>query len=91
MSLVPFLYYTLVKRASERKKINHVSRNATSPRALTRENDAAKRRRRLAGWIADGPGGEGFGPGSLVESGPAEVKRTRLVFSTRGRLRNLSG
>src|SRR5262249_865470 len=35
--------------------------------------------------------GEGFGPGSLAESGRAEVKRARIVFSTRGRSRNLSG
>src|SRR5262249_41370696 len=35
--------------------------------------------------------GEGFGPGSLAESGRAEVKRARIVFSTQGRSRNLSG
>jgi hypothetical protein len=44
MSLVPFLYYTLVKRASERKQINRVSRRATSQRAFTMESDAATRR-----------------------------------------------
>jgi hypothetical protein len=67
------------------KKINRLSRNAQSQRALTMEGDAAKRWRNLAGWIADGPRGEGFGPGSLVGPGSVEVKRTRLVFSTRGR------
>jgi hypothetical protein len=35
--------------------------------------------------------GEGFGPGSLVQTGPVEVKRARLVFSTRGRSGNPQG
>jgi hypothetical protein len=84
MSLVPFLYYMLVKRASARK-INRVSRNAQSQRALTMNCDAAKRRREVAGWKAHGPRGEGFardfffGPGGAIE-----VKRARLVFGTRG-------
>jgi hypothetical protein len=85
MSLLPFLYYTLVKRASERKKslVSHATQRNESTRIHDGQprGDAAKRRRKLAGWIADGSRGEGFGPVPFVEPGPAEVKRARLVFS----------
>jgi hypothetical protein len=86
LSLLPLLYYTLVKRASARKNHSRLTQRNESTRSRWTATRAtqAKRRRKLVGWIADGPRGEGFGPSSLVESGSAEVKGARIVSSTGG-------
>src|SRR4029453_6787551 len=81
MSVAPFLYYTLVKRASVRKQINRVSRKATSQRAFTMESETAKRWRKLAGWrLQTAPGGRGLVPARSLSRGRQKLNGRGLYF-----------